>query len=60
MEFQSTVSKSFPSVQFAPNVLNWGTIIEPVWGELSNAILGKKSPQQAMDDAVAKSRQAMK
>lgn len=41
MEFQSTVSKSFPSVQFAPNVLNWGTIIEPVWGELSNAILGK-------------------
>lgn len=60
MEFQSTVSQSFSSVQFAPNVLNWGTIVEPVWSELSNAILGKKSPQQAMDDAVAKSRQAMK
>ncbi|MBP2112965.1 ABC transporter substrate-binding protein [Paenibacillus sp. FSL P2-0089] len=60
MEFQSTVSQSFSSVQFAPNVLNWGTIIEPVWGELSSALLGKKSPQQAMDDAVAKSRQAMK
>lgn len=60
LEFQSKVSESFDAVQFAPNVLNWGTIIEPVWGELSNAILGKKSPQQAMDDAVAKSRQAMK
>ncbi|ASS66506.1 MULTISPECIES: ABC transporter substrate-binding protein [unclassified Paenibacillus] len=60
MEFQSTVAQSFPSVQFAPNVLNWGTIVEPLWGELSNAILGKKSPQQAMDDAVAKSRQAIK
>ncbi|WP_379133967.1 ABC transporter substrate-binding protein [Paenibacillus sp. sgz500958] len=60
LEFQNTVSQSFTSVQFAPNVLNWGTIIEPVWSELSNAILGKKSPQQAMDDAVAKSRQAMK
>lgn len=60
MEFQSKVSESFTAVQFAPNVLNWGTVIEPMWGELSNAILGKKSPQQAMDDAVAKSRQAMK
>ncbi len=60
MEFQSTVAQSFPSVQFAPNVLNWGTIVEPLWGELSNAILGKKSPQQAMDDAAAKSRQAIK
>jgi multiple sugar transport system substrate-binding protein len=60
MEFQNTVSQSFSSVQFAPNVLNWGTIVEPVWSELSNALLGKKSPQQAMDDAVAKSRQAMK
>ncbi|KKC47404.1 MULTISPECIES: ABC transporter substrate-binding protein [Paenibacillus] len=60
MAFQSTVAESFPSVQFAPNVLNWGTIVEPMWGELSNAILGKKSPQQAMDDAVAKSRQAIK
>lgn len=60
LEFQSTVSQSFTSVQFAPNVLNWGTIVEPVWAELSNAILGKKDPQKAMDDAVAKSRQAMK
>ncbi|KAA9003974.1 ABC transporter substrate-binding protein [Paenibacillus spiritus] len=60
MPFQSTVSQSFEHVQFAPNVLNWGTVIEPVWGELSNALLGKKTAQQAMDDAVAKSRQAMK
>ncbi|QJC53157.1 ABC transporter substrate-binding protein [Paenibacillus albicereus] len=59
LEFQSTVAGSFADVQFAPNVLNWGTIVEPLWGELSNAILGKKPAQQAMDDAVAKSRQAM-
>ncbi|XID92775.1 ABC transporter substrate-binding protein [Paenibacillaceae bacterium WGS1546] len=56
---QSSVADSFPYVQFAPNVLNWGTIVEPVWGELNNALLGKKDPQKALDEAVAKSRQAM-
>jgi multiple sugar transport system substrate-binding protein len=56
----SAIADSFPYVQFAPNVLNWPTISEPIWGELSSALLGEKDPQQAMDDAVAKSRQAMK
>ncbi|MFC4597534.1 ABC transporter substrate-binding protein [Cohnella hongkongensis] len=56
---QSSVADSFAYVQFAPNVLNWGTIIEPVWGEINNALLGKKDPQKALDEAVAKSRQAM-
>jgi len=56
---QSSVADSFSYVQFAPNVLNWGTIIEPVWGEINNALLGKKDPQKALDEAVAKSRQAM-
>ncbi|MFD2611731.1 ABC transporter substrate-binding protein [Paenibacillus gansuensis] len=60
LEMQSNVAKSFDYVQFAPNVLNWAQISEPIWGELSSALLGKKDPQKAMDDAVAKSRQAMK
>lgn len=60
LEVQNNIASSFSYVQFAPNVLNWGTISEPVWGELNNALLGKKDAQQAMDDAAAKSRQAMK
>lgn len=59
LEIQANIAKGFDSVQFAPNVLNWGTISEPIWGELNNALLGKKDPQQAMDDAAAKSKQAM-
>lgn len=57
---QSTIAESFSYVQFAPNVLNWPTISEPIWGELNNALLGKKPAQQAMDDAAAKSKQAIK
>lgn len=60
LEFQSTIASTFDYVQFSPNVINWDTISEPVWGEINNALLGKKSAQQAMDDAVEKSRQAMK
>lgn len=60
LEFQSSVAEAFPYVQFAPNVLNWGTVIEPVWGELNSALLGKKDTQAALDEAVEKSRQAMK
>lgn len=60
MEFQSGVAKAFPYVQFAPNVLNWGTIVEPMWGELNNALLGNKDAQTALDEALKKSQQAMK
>lgn len=56
----SSIAESFDHVQFAPNVLDWATISNPIWGELSNALLGKKDAQKAMDDAVAKSRQAIK
>jgi multiple sugar transport system substrate-binding protein len=57
---QSSIADSFSYVQFAPNVLNWGTISGPIWGELSNALLGKKDAQKALDEAAAKSKQAMK
>ncbi|WP_419874506.1 ABC transporter substrate-binding protein [Candidatus Pristimantibacillus sp. PTI5] len=60
LEFQNSVASAFPYVQFAPNVLNWGTISEPIWGELNNALLGKKEAQKALDDAAAKSQQALK
>ncbi|MDF2837791.1 MAG: extracellular solute-binding protein family 1 [Paenibacillus sp.] len=56
---QSAIAESFSYVQFAPNVLNWPTISEPIWGELNSALLGKKDPQKAMDDAAAKSKQAI-
>lgn len=56
---QSAIAESFSYVQFAPNVLNWPTISEPIWGELNNALLGNKPAQQAMDDAAAKSQQAI-
>jgi len=54
------IAESFSHVQFAPNVLDWASISAPIWSELSNALLGKKDPQKAMDEAVAKSRQAIK
>ncbi|MCR8655722.1 ABC transporter substrate-binding protein [Paenibacillus endoradicis] len=60
LEFQSTIASSFEYVQFSPNVVNWDTISEPIWSELNNALLGNKSVQEAMDDAVNKSHQAMK
>ncbi|MBD2868046.1 ABC transporter substrate-binding protein [Paenibacillus arenilitoris] len=60
LEFQSSVASAFSYVQFAPNVLNWGTISEPIWGELNSALLGKKDAQKALDDAAAKSQQALK
>lgn len=60
LTFQNDVASAFSYVQFAPNVLNWGTISEPIWGELNNALLGKKDAQKALDDAAAKSKQAMK
>lgn len=60
LTFQNNVASAFSYVQFAPNVLNWGTISEPIWGELNNALLGKKDAQKALDDAAAKSKQAMK
>ncbi|WP_424766446.1 ABC transporter substrate-binding protein [Paenibacillus sp. sgz302251] len=60
LEFQSSIASAFSYVQFAPNVLNWATISEPIWGELNSALLGKKDAQKALDDAVAKSQQALK
>lgn len=60
LTFQNNVASAFSYVQFAPNVLNWGTISEPIWGELNNALLGKKDAQKALDDAAAKSKQTMK
>ncbi|MDQ0901324.1 MULTISPECIES: ABC transporter substrate-binding protein [unclassified Paenibacillus] len=57
---QTEVAKSFDYVQFAPKVLNWGPISDSIWTELANALQGKKDPKAALDDAAAKSTQAMK
>ncbi|MGO4274158.1 extracellular solute-binding protein, partial [Paenibacillus sp. TAF58] len=57
---QTEVAKEFDYVQFAPKVLNWGPISDSIWTELANALQGKKDPKAALDDAAAKSTQAMK
>jgi multiple sugar transport system substrate-binding protein len=57
---QTEVAKEFDYVQFAPKVLNWGPISDSIWSELANALQGKKDPKKALDDAAAKSTQAMK
>ncbi|UOF90657.1 ABC transporter substrate-binding protein [Fodinisporobacter ferrooxydans] len=56
---QPIVAKEFDYVQFSPKVANWGSISDPLWKEINMALLGQKSPQQALDDAAKESRQAM-
>jgi multiple sugar transport system substrate-binding protein len=59
LEHQSSAAKQFDYANFAPRVLNWGTISEPLWGEVNLALLGKKEAKKALDDAAKKSTQVM-
>jgi multiple sugar transport system substrate-binding protein len=60
LEMQMAVRSEFDYVQFAPKIINWGAIVDPLWGEVNLALLGKKSAKQALDDAATKSNQALK
>lgn len=57
---QPQVAKEFEYAKFAPRVANWGQISEPLWAEVNLALLGKKDPQKALDDANKKAEQIMK
>ncbi|UTE77485.1 ABC transporter substrate-binding protein [Rossellomorea sp. KS-H15a] len=57
---QPIVAKSFEYAKFAPRVANWGQVSEPLWAEVNLALLGKKDPKQALDDATKKAEQIMK
>ncbi|MDQ0220001.1 ABC transporter substrate-binding protein [Peribacillus cavernae] len=57
MKQQPQVAKQFEYAKFAPTVSNWGQISEPLWQEVNLALLGKKDPQKALDDATKKAEQ---
>ncbi|WP_409304266.1 ABC transporter substrate-binding protein [Peribacillus sp. SCS-155] len=59
MTQQPKVAKEFEYAQFAPRVPNWGQLSEPLWAEVNLALLGKKDPQKALDDATKKAEQIM-
>ncbi|PLT31050.1 ABC transporter substrate-binding protein [Peribacillus deserti] len=54
---QPQVAKQFEYAKFAPRVANWGQLSEPLWAEVNLALLGKKDPQKALDDANKKAEQ---
>lgn len=56
---QPQVAKEFEYSQFAPRVANWGQLSEPLWAEINLALLGKKDPQKALDDANKKAEQLL-
>jgi multiple sugar transport system substrate-binding protein len=59
MKQQPQVAKQFEYVKFSPQISNWGQVSEPLWSEVNLALLGKKDPQKALDDAVKKADQRM-
>ncbi|WP_035322905.1 ABC transporter substrate-binding protein [Peribacillus kribbensis] len=56
---QPQVAKEFDYAKFAPRVANWGQISEPLFSEVNLALLGKKDPKKALDDANKKAEQLM-
>ncbi|WP_409295771.1 ABC transporter substrate-binding protein [Peribacillus sp. SCS-26] len=54
---QPQVAKQFEYAKFAPRVANWGQLSEPLWAEVNLALLGKKDPKKALDDANKKAEQ---
>ncbi|MEO2078243.1 MAG: ABC transporter substrate-binding protein [Bacillus sp. (in: firmicutes)] len=56
---QPKVAKEFTYAKFAPSVANWGQLSDPLWAEVNLALLGKKDPQKALDDAQKKAEQLL-
>ncbi|KWW17603.1 ABC transporter substrate-binding protein [Peribacillus simplex] len=56
---QPKVAASFEYAKFAPRIANWGQISDPLWAEVNLALLGKKDPKQALDDATKKADQIL-
>ncbi len=59
MKQQPIVASEFEYAKFAPVVANWGQLSEPLWAEVNLALLGKKDPKQALEDANKKAEQVL-
>jgi len=59
MKQQPIVAKEFDYAKFAPRIANWGQLSDPLWSEVNLALLGKKDPKQALDDANKKAEQVV-
>ncbi|MFD0049705.1 ABC transporter substrate-binding protein [Actinomycetes bacterium NPDC127524] len=59
MKQQPQVAKEFDYAKFAPRIDNWGQISDPLWAEVNLALLGKKDPKKALDDANKKAEQIL-
>ncbi|WP_042357208.1 ABC transporter substrate-binding protein [Bacillus rubiinfantis] len=59
MKQQPIVASEFEYAKFAPVIANWGQLSEPLWAEINLALLGKKDPQKALDDANKKAEQLL-
>ncbi|RHW42685.1 ABC transporter substrate-binding protein [Neobacillus notoginsengisoli] len=59
MNQQPKVAAQFEYAKFAPSIANWGQISDPLWAEVNLALLGKKDPQKALDDATKKAEQIL-
>ncbi|TDM05242.1 ABC transporter substrate-binding protein [Macrococcus lamae] len=57
---QPQVAKSFDKAMFSPNVSNWGPVSDPLYKGVNEALLGKKSVEDALKDAADKSQKAIK
>ena len=51
-EVFAAAGKAYDSMILRPPVPNYNTVSQALQVELQNALLGKKTPQQALDDAV--------
>ncbi|MGO4592535.1 extracellular solute-binding protein [Leifsonia sp. 2TAF2] len=51
-EVFAAAGKAYDSMILRPPVANYNSVSQEIQVELQNALLGKKSPQQALDDAV--------
>lgn len=59
MKQQPQVAKQFEYTEFSPRISNWGQVSEPLWQEVNLALLGKKDPKKAMEDAAKKAEQLL-
>lgn len=48
---QPKVAEEFPYAKFNPTVPKFGQLTTPLWTEINNALLNKKSIEQALNDA---------
>jgi multiple sugar transport system substrate-binding protein len=58
-EVFAAAGKAYDSMILRPPVPNYNTVSQAIQVELQNALLGKKSPQQALDDAVKTANESL-